>query len=445
MLKIGWASRDLTPTRPVLLMGQMHARVATSALDPITVTALVVEEVVLVSGDVVAISEGLRQATFAALERLQPEVPTGQIILAATHTHDSLVFDEGFYTHPGGEVMSAAECTAFAGQIVAQCIAAAWQARTPAPLAHAFGHAVVGHNRYAVYADHTGAMYGKTNRPDFRHFGGYEDHGVDMLFTWDGGGRLSGVLLAIPCPSQVDEHLSQLSADYWHEVRVELRRRFGPQLQVLGWCAPAGDQSPHFLLYGPQEAEMRRRRGVSERQEIALRVADAVERALVCTPPDTGTPVCRHLARQLRLTPFQVSERDVPWAQAQYDEWVATNKEASSWWPTRLQQVLAAAQGKCPPEPVPARVHVLRLGPLAIATNPFELFLDYSLRLKARSPAGQTLLVQLADGCGWYLPSERAVQAGSYGAAPVVCPVGPEGGQELVEATLQMLGEVFSD
>jgi hypothetical protein len=190
---------------------------------------------------------------------------------------------------------------------------------------------------------------------------------------------------------------------------------------------------------------MRRRRGVSERQEIAQRVADAVERALVCTPPDTGTPVFRHVTRLLHLTPFQVSARDIPWAQARYDEWVAANQETVSWWPTRLQQVIDTAEGRRRPEPVATRIHVLRLGDLGIATNPFELFLDYGLRIKARSPAGQTLLAQLADGCGWYLPSERAVRAGSYGAAPVVCPVGPEGGGELVEETLSILAELFGD
>lgn len=445
MLNLGWASRDITPTRPVLLMGQMHVRVAHRALDPITVTALAVEEVVLVSCDVVAVSEGLRQTTLDTLQHLQPEVQAQNVILSATHTHDSLVFDEGFYTHPGGKVMTAAECTAFAGERIAEAIAEAWQVRAPRPVARAFGHAVVGHNRYAVYADNTGAMYGKTNRPDFRAIGGYEDHGVDMVFTWDAAGRLAGVALAIPCPSQVDEHLKEISADYWHEVRVELRRRFGPQVQVLGWCAPAGDQSPHFLLFGREEEEMRQRRGVTERQEIALRIADAVERALVCTAPDRETPVFRHVVRELRLTPFQVGPQDIPWAQARLDEWTAANGETSSWWPTRLRQVIETAKGRHQLEPVRARIHVLRLGEVGMATNPFELFLDYSLRIKARSPAAQTMLMQLTDGCGWYLPSERAVLAGSYGAAPVVCPVGPEGGRELVEETLKTLDELFKD
>src|SRR5207237_510857 len=132
--------------------------------------------------------------------------------------------------------------------------------------------------------------------------------------------------LAIPCPSQVDEHSKEITADYWHDVRVELRKRFGQQLHVVALCAPAGDQSPHFLLYRRQEEEMRRRCGVSERQEIAVRVADAVERALKCTKPGKDAPVFRHVVKDLQLTPFQISKEDIPWAQARYDEWIAENK-----------------------------------------------------------------------------------------------------------------------
>jgi hypothetical protein len=50
----------------------------------------------------------------------------------------------------------------------------------------------------------------------------------------------------------------------------------------------------------------------------------------------------------------------------------------------------------------PIEFHVLRLGDVALATNPFELFLDYGLRMKVRSPAALTLLVQLScRACGY--------------------------------------------
>ncbi len=55
----------------------------------------------------------------------------------------------------------------------------------------------------------------------------------------------------------------------------------------------------------------------------------------------------------------------------------------------------------------PAEVHVLRIGDLALSTSPFELYLDYGLRIRARCPAALTLHVQLCLRRG-RLPADRA-------------------------------------
>jgi hypothetical protein len=89
--------------------------------------------------------------------------------------------------------------------------------------------------------------------------------------------------------------------------------------------------------------------------------------------------------------------------------------------------------------PFAMELHVLRIGDIAIATNPFELFLDYGVQMKARSPAEQTLIIQLAGGSGAYLPTSKAIDGGSYSALPHTNQVGPEGGQVLVEETVQAI------
>jgi hypothetical protein len=48
---------------------------------------------------------------------------------------------------------------------------------------------------------------------------------------------------------------------------------------------------------------------------------------------------------------------------------------------------------------------------VAIATDDFELFTDFGIRIKARSRALQTFLIQLA-GPGTYVPTERAARGG---------------------------------
>jgi hypothetical protein len=88
-------------------------------------------------------------------------------------------------------------------------------------------------------------------------------------------------------------------------------------------------------------------------------------------------------------------------------------------------------------------LHVLRLGDVAIATNPFELYLDYGIRIKARSPAEETFLIQLACDVGGYLPTARAVEGGGYGAQIRSYRVGPEGGQVLVDRTVDLIRSLW--
>ena len=106
------------------------------------------------------------------------------------------------------------------------------------------------------------------------------------------------------------------------------------------------------------------------------------------------------------------------------------------WRPAFVHHVEILELPRLNPQPdnptLPVEVHALRLGAVGMVTNPFELFLDYAIRIKGRSPAIQTFVVQLA-GPGSYLPSARAMKSGGYGATSGSREVGPEGGDKLVD------------
>ncbi len=118
------------------------------------------------------------------------------------------------------------------------------------------------------------------------------------------------------------------------------------------------------------------------------------------------------------------------------------------WYETTVQRF---ERQKTAPKPMyEAELHVLRLGNVAICTNPFELFTDYGIRIKARSRAVQTFVVQLA-GPGSYLPTEKAVGGGryvpgaksNYSAIVESNLVGPEGGQLLVDRTVAAINSLW--
>ena len=90
-----------------------------------------------------------------------------------------------------------------------------------------------------------------------------------------------------------------------------------------------------------------------------------------------------------------------------------------------------------------AEIHIVRFGDIAIASNPFELFLDYGNKIRARSKAKQTFLVQLACGSAGYLPTEKAEKGSHYSAYVSSGNTGHEGGDILVRETLERINNKF--
>jgi len=417
-LHVGWATVDITPDKPVALIGQLHKRISQKVRDPLTATALALEthgadgqreQAILISCDVLYIRKTVQDRVRQVIRTRLPDFDGDKLLLNATHTHTGPGFaDEDFGTlydvSNDAGVMKASEYADLFVDRVARVAVDAWQRRQPGGMSWALGHAVVGLNRRAHYFNGSTIMYGKTNRPDFANIEGYEDHGVEMLFFWDPDKVASGIVVNLACPAQETEGLNEISADFWHDVRLEIRRRLSRDIFILPQCAAAGDLSPHFLFRSRAEEVMRQRRGLSSRQEIARRIVDAVESVLPLAQQDVQTwTILRHTAATIHLPPA----------------------------PTAVQPFYTT-------DPIaPIEFHVLRLGDIAIATNPFELYLDYGIRIKARSPAALTFLVQLScQHCG-YLPTQKGVAGGGYSADKYV--VGPTGGQVLVEETVRQL------
>jgi len=221
---------------------------------------------------------------------------------------------------------------------------------------------------------------------------------------------------------------------------------------VLPQCAPAGDQSPHLLWNKKAEQRMLELRGHDMRHEIGRRVANAVDEVLPVVRKEILTTLpFRHIVREISLPRRLITEDEALEVRQDLAKLEVEEKAA------QVKNKLFAAIGRCKnaleryelqkekPE-CKMEMHVLRLGDLAFTTSVYELFLDYAVRIKARSPAAQTFLVQLAGkGENCYLPTEKAVAGKGYGGGVYDNLVGPEGGQVLVEETVKALNELWNN
>ena len=70
------------------------------------------------------------------------------------------------------------------------------------------------------------------------------------------------------------------------------------------------------------------------------------------------------------------------------------------------------------PERVRITLQALRIGDLAIAAAPCEVFAETGLAIKQGSPHAATFTIELANGYGGYLPPKEQHELGGYETWP---------------------------
>lgn len=350
---------------------------------------------------------------------------------------------------------------------ISVCVLEAWKKRAPGSYVNAFGRAVVGLCRRATYSDGSAQMWGDTNTAAFEALEGGNDSGIELMYVYDEVGKLTGIVANLACPAQCVQHRHFVSPDFWGEVKLLVRKHFGEDIFLLPQCSAAGDQCPVDLIRwvepesdlddpnckrnnppqrkaAPSMFDLTGMRKTGKR--IASEIIDLYEEGLDEAVSDVPF---EHHVHMIQLPLRRVTLSDVAVARKAIREYfndhpgdvdfnVAAHLQAHLGILRRaeLQEVM---------EVLPAEIHIIRLGAIAIATNPFELFLDYGNQIKARSLAEQTFLIQLCCGAEGYLPTHKAEKGGHYSAFVYSGHVEHIGGEQLVRETLQDINGMFRE
>ena len=495
MLRIGWGEESITPEKRISLDGQFAERVSEYVETPITATALAVEsggeQLIICSCDLVSIGENLIADVRENIEKENVGINPDNIIISAIHTHSSHTYSRGkkaaemgiktvqsildeflpkekqyrVKVSPKGEdYMNADESLAYLTERITKAILTAWKNRKAAKYATGFGRAAVGMCRRVCYSDGSAKMWGDTNTATFAELEGGNDSGIEMLFFYDKNEKLTGVLANIACPAQVLEHRMFISSDYWGKVKAILRKKYGEDLFVLGLCSAAGDQCPRDLVrwVNPEEPiddpnierldYIERNAGpsmfdIKGSWLVGRRIVNEIEMALEDVSQKYDEAILKHEKLTLDLPLRRVTDkeyREAVEAMERYAEKVTdhVNFEDNAKMHIHTGTILRYKQQHTQ-NIEPVEVHIARFGDIAIATNPFELFLDYGNKIRARSRAKQTFLIQLACGAEGYLPTEKAEKGSHYSAYVSSGTVGHEGGDMLVRQTVEEINKMF--
>lgn len=494
-LKFGWAEVDITPPKgtKISLAGQFFERITDEVESPITVTALTIDSgsdcMILCSCDLVAIRDNLNQIVKQRL-RADGTVDPDKVILSAIHTHTSYTYKTETFVDRGlentlaylekivpedmayqplvsdEERMDPEAALYFLADKIVEAVLLSWNNREQGYYRNAFGRAAVGMCRRVCYDDQTALMWGDTNTPNFTELEGGNDNGIELVFTYDENKKLTGVMANIACPAQVVEHRSYISSDYWGKVKENLRKEYGEEIFVLGLCSAAGDQCPRDMIRWVQPESYIDDPNI-KREVVLERTADpsmfdvsglklvgrrisseiiAVHEELCSEYKDEAELV--HQTPKVVLPLRRVTKTDYKNAVEMIEKFVEKNRGRRINFDDNAAMhvyagIIARYELQKTVDVFPVEVHIVKFGDIAIATNPFELFLDYGNQIRARSKAKQTFLVQLACGCNGYLPTEKAEQGGHYSAYVSSGFTGYEGGALLVRETLDGINQMF--
>ena len=485
-LKIGWSEIDITPSKKVSLAGQFAERISQYIEKPLTATALVIEsgaeQVILVSCDLVGVTWKLTCDVREALKDNDLGIDPEKIILSAIHTHTAYrplggqrgqapgvtinyrqmlneflrpdqkyIEKENVSNNP--EVATTDENHALLVERLPKLIKEAWVNRKEGGFSNAFGRAAVGMCRRAAYNDGTAQMWGDTNSAVFTELEGGNDSGIELMYVFDNAEKLTGIVVNLACPAQCVQHRLFVSPDFWGEVKKRLREHFGEDIFMLPLCSAAGDQCPVDLVrWVEPESDLndpncKRNNPPKRKADPSMFDIAGMKKAgkrITNEIIDTWEEGLDEAQKDVEFS-HRIVNMNLPIRRATLTE-VGKAKDAIKDYLSDLQihlGILRRFQMQEKLDTLTTEVHIIRLGTIAIATNPFELFLDFGNQIKARSSAEQTFLIQLANGTEGYLPTAKAEANGHYSAFIGSGQVGHIAGEQLVRETLQNIREMF--
>ena len=240
--------------------------------------------------------------------------------------------------------------------------------------------------------------------PDILKPAGPIDPEVGVIGAWDVDGKLRGCIVNYACHATTSP--GGISANWIYYLENTLRGVFGPQVVVVFLQGACGDitqvdnLNPYKQPTGDEYARL-----------VGGRVGAEATKVLLSIARGTLAPV------NARSELLQIPRRaPAPARVEQAMETIAKDPKevGASNWTFAKETVLLDSIIKLEPV-VDVEVQAVQVGPAVFITNPAELFVEFGLALKKKSPFRFTFPVELADGCVGYVPTEEALNPATGG------------------------------
>jgi hypothetical protein len=433
-LQVGAATKVINNRLGTWVQGAGVPKTATKQRDDLEANALYLSngttQLLLVSCDLV----GLNSTHVATIREAMGDatnIPPRNILITCTHTHGGPSLLKTNYLMP----IDLAYLDRLETWLVDLAKKAIESAR-PGKIGWGKGVAQIGFNRRLCWADGSHSMHGDSSRKDFAGLEGPDDPQHLALFAADMDGKLIAVLYHNTTHPTLFYAAGVYSADFPGEARKMLRKELG-NIPVLYLNGAQGDVAINNML-------VRRRSESREEtlQRIASMVVDETLRLYKTIKYDEH-PTFAHTFEDMKVkvrlpSPERLAEARKVLKRIDEGEKIRGMNMIMAFGAIHLQEVY----GKNPVDILP--IHAIRIGDVALTTQPCELYCQFGLDIKRRSPAPITAVVGLADGYGGYCPTIYGILGGGYSGEPIFWTrLEQNAGYNIVETSGRLLNRVW--
>jgi hypothetical protein len=446
MLRAGASQIDITPEGEVALGGSFEARMTREVLSRLYSSAVAIDDGVK---RFIFVSNDLAMMDDEEQVKLRERIAEGggseleHVALFFTHTHNAPVMDKRFGRYPRDE-----EATRRIRDKMVEAGVQASKNLKEARMGYGRGIAMETFNRRVVLKTGQVWMSPGPNDPPVVGREGAEDYDFQTVWFETPEGKEICVLVNYQAHPTCTFFIHKLCADFPGEIRRTVQESVGGDVPVLYLQGACGNLSP-VNFFDREKTKPSYERAVEVGQRVGAKVVRAIEENRGSAVRDVSLA---HAASTISAPARHATSIDMPLAEARrFVEEHPLEEIDITHEPTMQKYYFASAivelEGAEPfRESYPVELSVFRLGSVAIATNPAELFVEYQLEIKDRSPFGRTIVTELTNGWCGYIPTERALAGGSYEArlAPS-SKLAPKAGEMLVAETLALLNKLETE
>ncbi len=432
-LQVGAASCVINNRLGGWVQGAGVARAATRQRDDLEANGLYLTDgktrILLVSCDLVGLNSdhvaSMRQAMGKAAD-----IPPRNIIIACTHTHGGPSLLKTNYLMP----VDHAYIKRLQGWLV-QLANEAVQSARAGKIGWGKGTSQIGFNRRLCWADGTHTMHGDASRAEFSGLEGPDDPQHLAIFVADTSGKLVAVLHHNTTHPTIFYAAGIYSADFPGEARKILRKQLG-NVPVLYMNGAQGDVAIDDMLHRRKES----------REEKLHRIGSMLANETLRLYRNVtyhDHPILAHNYQDLKVDvrlpePERLATSRKILAQIDAGDKIRGMKMIMAFGTVHLQDIY----GEKPVDILP--IHAIRIGDVALVTEPCELYCQFGLDIKRRSAAPITAVIGLADGFGGYCPTIYGILGGGYSGQPIFWTrLEPNAGYKIVESAGKLLNDVW--